>query len=366
MSMHNAKNERIKRRYYTWLKEARGQTEATIDQVASSIDRFEAYAKHADFRTFHVEKVKGFKAHLVEGVSARTNDRLSHATVYATLNALKAFFEWLAGQPGYKSAFAFGDWDYFRPTGITASIAKAHRPSRAPSLDEIHRVIELMPTTTETERRDRAVIACVIVTGARCNAVASFRLGHLNIERRVIHQDARTVKTKFRKSFETWFFRVGDDLEQIVIDWAQSLLAKGWGLDDPLFPSTCVAVGEAGQFAPCGVARTHWTSTGPIRTIFREAFARAGLPYPNPHSFRETLAAFGRDVCTSLAEMQAWAQNLGHESLTTTFGSYGKVAPAEQGALIRNAGRKSGLADDKIDRVLAMLSEVKGALPPTA
>jgi hypothetical protein len=57
------------------------------------------------------------------------------------------------------------------------------------------------------------------------------------------------------------------------------------------------------------------------------------LPYPNPHSFRETLAAFGRDVCTSLAEMQAWAQNLGHESLTTTFGSYGKVAPAEQGAL---------------------------------
>ena len=51
MSMHNAKNERIKRRYYTWLKEARGQTEATIDQVASSIDRFEAYAKHTDFRT---------------------------------------------------------------------------------------------------------------------------------------------------------------------------------------------------------------------------------------------------------------------------------------------------------------------------
>jgi integrase/recombinase XerD len=57
MRNHNARNERIKRKYYTWLKEARGQSEATIDQVSSSIDRFDAYAKHADFASFHVEKV---------------------------------------------------------------------------------------------------------------------------------------------------------------------------------------------------------------------------------------------------------------------------------------------------------------------
>jgi integrase len=364
--MHNAKNERIKRRYYIWLKEARGQSEATIDQIAASIDRFEAYTKCADFRTFHIEKVKAFKIRLSEDTSARTSERLSHATVYSTLSALKAFFEWLAGQPGYKGAFAFGDWHYFGPSGITASIAKAHRPSRAPSLDEIRRVIELMPTDTEVERRDRAVIALIAVSGARVNAVASFRLGHLDIERRVIHQDARTVKTKFRKSFETWFFPVGEDLEQIVIDWAQSLREKGWRSDDPLFPNTLVAVSRAGQFASCGIARAHWTSTGPIRAIFRIAFARAGLPYPNPHSFRETLAALGREVCASLAEMQAWAQNLGHESMTTTFGSYGKVAPAEQGELVRRAGKKPIATDDKIDRVLAILGEVKSALPPAS
>ena len=137
MRNHNARNERIKRKYYTWLKEARGQSEATIDQVSSSIDRFETYAKHADFASFHVEKVKAFKAHLADQVSARTKDRLSHATVYATLNALRSFFEWLSGQPGYKQSFAFGDWDYFTPTSVTASVAKAHRPSRAPTLAEI-------------------------------------------------------------------------------------------------------------------------------------------------------------------------------------------------------------------------------------
>ena len=44
---------------------------------------------------------------------------------------------------------------------------------------------------------------------------------------------------------------------------------------------------------------------------------------------------YGRENCAGFAAMQAWAQNLGHDSLTTTFGSYGKVAPSEQGKLVR-------------------------------
>lgn len=336
MRNDNAKNERIKRKYYIWLREARGQSEATIDQVSSSIDRFEAYAKYADFGSFHTEKVKAFKAHLTDQLSARTKGRLSHATVYATLNALKAFFQWLAGQPGYRQSFKFGDWDYFSPNGATVSIAKAYRPSRAPTVAEIRRVVHAMPTATERDRRDRAVIAFLAITGARVSAAASLQLAQVNVERRVVFQDARVVKTKFRKSFETWFFPIGEDLEAIVIEWVRYLLnEKRWVSTDPLFPSTRVAVNELGLFDAGGLERKHWASTGPIRDIIREAFGRVGLPYPNPHSFRETLAAFGRENCRSLAEMQAWAQNLGHESMTTTFGSYGKVSADQQAKLVR-------------------------------
>jgi hypothetical protein len=144
---------------------------------------------------------------------------------------------------------------------------------RAPTLAEIRRVIGLMPTTTDTERRDRAVVAFIAITGARVSAVASFRLGHINIERRVVFQDARDVRTKFRKTFETWFFPVGDDLEQIIVDWVRFLLNdKGWGTHDPLFPSTDVGLNDAGQFGPIGLARAPWSSTGPVRDILREAF----------------------------------------------------------------------------------------------
>ena len=337
MRTHNARNERIKRKYNDYLKEARGQSEATVDQIASSIDRLEVYTKHADFAIFHTERVKAFKQHLVDQVSERTRARLSHATVYATLSALRAFVQWLAGQRGYKQSFSFGDWDYFTPNGATASIAKAHRPSRAPTLEEVRRVVRLMPASTEVERRNQAVVAFLTLTAGRVSAVASFQLGHFDIERRVVLQDARVVRTKNRKTFSTWLFPVDDDFEEIVISWAKHLLhEKGWKADDPLFPSTRVAVQPSGGFGGGEIHRKPWASTGPIRKIVCEAFHRADLPYPNPHAFRETVVAYGRENCVGWAAMQAWAQNLGHDSLTTTFGSYGKVSQEEQGRLVRS------------------------------
>ncbi len=57
------------------------------------------------------------------------------------------------------------------------------------------------------------------------------------------------MNTKFSKSFTTWFFPVGDDIRQIVIDWVKFLRQKRlWGLDDPLFPATKVVVGSNQRF----------------------------------------------------------------------------------------------------------------------
>ena len=359
--MHHPDNERIKRRYLSFLKETRGFAEPTLDQVATAIDRFQTDTQFRDFKAFHIEQVKSFKRHLSEQLAVRTKEPLSHATIYSTLNTLKAFFEWLAGQPGYKKCFSFGDWQYFSPSGITASVAKAHRPRGAPTLAQVRHVIQSMPSQNEIERRDRALIAFVIVTGVRCTALTSLKLRHVDIERRVLFQDARVVKTKFRKTFETWFFPVGQELEALVIDWARFLIEeKLWGLDDPLFPNSRMAIGAAGHFERAGLDRKPWSSTGPIRAIFRDAFEAARLPYAHPHSFRHTLVALGRERCKSWAEMQAWAQNLGHESLTTTFGSYGKVGTHEQGDLVRNAGKERVSDAKRLDRLEALMTNWSG------
>ena len=42
MTTHNAGNERIKRRYFTYLKEAKRHSEPTVDAVAKALARFES------------------------------------------------------------------------------------------------------------------------------------------------------------------------------------------------------------------------------------------------------------------------------------------------------------------------------------
>ena len=222
----------------------------------------------------HIEQAKGFKRALADQRGHRSGDPLSKATLYATLTALKRFFIWLAGQPGYKSRISYSDAEYFNLSAKEARIAKATRPARIPTLEQIRHVIQSMPATTDIERRDRTLIAFTILTGARDGAIASFKLRHIDIAEGKIDQDAREVRTKFSKSFVTTFFPVGDDIRAVVVDWVAYLrFAKLWGLDDPLFPATKVALlGDNLRFGAVGLDRKHWSNAGPIRTIFKEAF----------------------------------------------------------------------------------------------
>ena len=74
------------------------------------------------------------------------------------------------------------------------------------------------------------------------------------------------------------------------------------------------------------------------KDFFRQmpnAFVHAGLPYFNPHIFRNTLVQLGQEACKTPEQFKAWSQNLGHEKVLTTFLSYGEVACQRQGEIIR-------------------------------
>jgi hypothetical protein len=66
---------------------------------------------------------------------------------------------------------------------------------------------------------------------------------------------------------------------------------------DPLFPATQLGLSKAGGFVPIGLRRDSWTSSAPVREIFRKAFEGAGLPYFPPHSFRYMLVQLGEQIC---------------------------------------------------------------------
>ncbi len=340
MIKHNPENERIKRKYFAYLKEAKRHSEATVDVAATALSRFEEYNRYKDFRAFHFEQAIAFKKNLAQQKGQRSGEKLSKATLHATLKQLRAFFFWLAGQPGYKARLQYSDADYFNLSEKDTRIATAHREQKVPTLEQVRHVIDTMPAHTEIERRNRAVVAFIMRTGARDSAVASMKLKHVDLIEGCVYQDAREVKTKFSKTFTTYFFPVGDEVRGIVEDWVRFLREeKLWGNDDPLFPATRIALGQTRQFEAAGLERAHWSTATPIRAIFREAFERAGLQYFQPHSLRKTLARLGEQVCKSPEDFKAWSQNLGHEQVLTTFTSYGAVRPDRQAEIIRRLGK---------------------------
>ena len=337
MQKCNSANERIKRKYFTFLKEAKRQSEPTVDAAAKALSRFEAYNKYRDFKAFHFEQAVAFKNYLADQKGQQSGEKLSKATLHATLTQLKRFFQWLALQPGYKSRVQYADAEYFNLSDKDTRIATAKRQQKFPTVEQIKYVISKMPGNTEIERRDRALIAFTLLTGARDSAIASLKLKHVDLISGCVDQDARQVKTKFSKTFSTFFFPVGEEIRAIVSEWVSYLRNEIlWGNDDPLFPATQVVLGFNRQFAAGGLAREHWRTASPIRSIFQAAFISAGLPYFNPHSFRNTIAQLGEEVCKTPEQFKAWSQNLGHEKVLTTFTSYGEVACHRQGEIIRN------------------------------
>lgn len=340
MAKHNPANERTKRAYFIYLSEARRRNDASIDAVAKALARFEDATACKDFGKFHREQAVAFKRKLDEMTAARSGERLSRATVHSTLSALRSFFIWLADQPGYKRKISYSDADYFNLAEKDVRIARAVREKPFPTLAQVNHVLTTAPAQTDIEKRDRALIALILLTGARDGAVASLRLKHLDIAEGRLDQDAREVKTKFSKTFTTWFFPVEGPARDVLAEWVAHLRdTLLWSDSDPLFPATRMIVGPEGGFVAGGLKREAWSTAEPIRRIFRQAFERAGLPYFKPHSLRDTLVQFGEQTCRSPEEFKAWSQNLGHEKVMTTFSSYGAVASHRQAALIRGMGR---------------------------
>ncbi len=188
------------------------------------------------------------------------------------------------------------------------------------------------------------------------------KLKHVNLAAGCVEQDPREVKTKFSKTFTTYFFPVGDEIRRIVEEWVAFLREEMlWGNDDPLFPATRVALGPSRQFKAVGLERAFWRSATRIRTNFQDAFARAGLPYFNPHSFRNTLVRLGQSVCHTPEEFKAWSQNLGHDTVLTTFLSYGQVESPRQGEIIRAlAAPPLAAKADVIELAKALVQEMRG------
>lgn len=331
----NEENERIKRAYHIFLAEARRCDQSTCLKSADSILRFEKSNGYKSFKAFHIEQVRRFKQSLNNEKSVTTGKPLSKATISGILRANKAFFEWLSQKPGYKSRIAFQDAEYFNQNAKDARIAHAQRPSRYPTLAQCRHAFDAMPEQTDIEKRNKALFACLMITGARDGALSSLRLKHVDLVDGTLFQDARDVRTKNSKTFTTYFMPVDPIYRTVFASWVRYLREDLlFGHDDPLFPPPLM--GNVGtKFTVIGLRRDCYASAGPLRDVIKNAFANADLPQFAPHSFRKTLVRWADKHYPTRAAFKAFSQNIGHDSIVTTSGAYLPITEEQQADLIR-------------------------------
>jgi integrase len=340
MTSYNAENERIKRRYFEWEKEANGKSTQTINNIRVALYLFEKCTSFKYFAQLNKDSIVAFKKELMKKENRKTNKPISKTYLLHTTKHLIDFFKWLSWQNGYKRKIHVPDTAYFNLSDKDIQTAHAPAHKKIPTINQIECVIKNMPAGTEIEKRNRALIAFLVLTGVRVNAAISLKLKHVFVDEGYIEQDPNEVKTKFGKKIVTYFFPVDELFKNIFVDWINFLKTeKHFDYESPLFPKTKLELDQNNQFVCEHLDSEHWQSTTTIREIVENAFETSGFQRYTPHSFRDLLVRLSYDLCKTPAQFKAWSQNLGHNSPLTTFTSYGHIPTYNQGEIIKNLGK---------------------------
>ncbi len=334
----NGSNVRMRHKYLDYLKQAKGRDEKTLDKVAAALSEFETAIAGKDFKRFDRSWGERFKAHLAKARNRRTKKPLSPSTIDATLAYVKGFILWLADQPGFKSRVGYSDAEYFNNSQRGRRVAHARRAIPYPSMGQALHAFQAMPERDKFERRDKALFAFFMLTGARDGAVASLLLKHINLFDGHVFQDPRDVATKNAKLIDTWFFPVDPLYRDFFAGWVTYLReVELFGDTDALFPKAEMGIVDQ-RFEKIGLSRAGYSSGAPLNAIIKEAFRRVQMQPFTPHAFRKTLALYGDEICARMEQRKAWSMNLGHEHMATTVNSYIPVSKERQGELIRGLG----------------------------
>jgi integrase/recombinase XerD len=364
MPKTNLQNERIKRRYFDWLKEAEGLANSTIEKVERSIILWEDFTQMDDFRNFNSTAAKAFKKWLSERKNQNTSQPISLTTRHHYLICLSDFFKWLSGQQGYKSRISTDDIAYLKLDKKETKIALNPTRRRYPTLEIVQKVVQSIQPQNEVDRRDQALIAFTLLSGMRDEAITTLPLGCLNLETLEVHQNPeKGVKTKFSKDILTTLFVFDPKLLRVIQAWVDYLKKDKLFTDqDPLFPATKTEQESSDSycFTSEKIEQRFWKTTNSIRNIFKRRFEQAGQEYFSPHTFRHLATKLAIDLCSTPAEFKAVSQNLGHENVATTMFDYARLPDDEVSKKVKNiTSNKGGENDEDVIKRLLKDYDIK-------
>ncbi|NCO03586.1 MAG: site-specific integrase [Alphaproteobacteria bacterium] len=319
---YNPANERVKYKYRQHLRGIDHKDEKTIIASLKNIRDYELFMDFAGFEKFNSHIASKY-------VQSLLNSDVSSSYITDTLRALKDFLRWLERQRGYRSKINYNDIDFLNVSRNHRNAAKAKEYQKSYSFDQILKTVRKMPSKTDKERRDKAMVSLQAICTLRISELRTVKLKNLIEQdgRYFIYVCPKNMNVKFGKTRHVVFIPLPDDIITNVIDWRDYLRSIGFSESDPLFPKVDNRFGTKNLLEQ-KIKKEIIKSDTTIRNVFKKAFIEAGFEYIRPHSFRSTLARYAQTQ--SPAFLNAVRQNLGHESIDTTLSSYGHLSVDDQ------------------------------------
>lgn len=359
----NYENEKLKRRYRKYLLGPQGMAESTVVTIERALSQYEKLFSGEEFSRFNQRRAVEFKRHLEK--LAWESRKLSGNSAYHNLRQLKQFFSWLADQPGFKKKISHDAVSYLTLDNHKTQEVLSPKEQKSPSLDYVVRLVASIKPETEIARRDRALIAFLLLSGMRDFAVATLPIGCFDPQSLTVHQDPRRgVRTKYAKTIVTRLMIFDQNLIEPIIDWHRYLVTERlFPNTAPFFPKSKVEQITGRMSYVCtGVSDQFWKNGNAIRDILKKRSAEAELDYFKPHSFRHAAVLLGMQRCATPEEFKAVSQNIGHSHVMTTLQTYGNL-PADRLRHVMGqidfAGTGGGRENEVFRQFMALLKEAK-------
>ncbi len=319
--LYNAVNERIKYKYRIHLKRLGRKDEKTIIEIMKHLRGFEAFINFGGFSCYNETIADKYINYLLRG-------DFSLSYIDNGLRVLKTFLQWLERQRGYKSKINYNHIDYLSLSNNQRKTAKATEYKQSYQYEQILKTIRQMPEKTIMDKRNKAIISVQALCGFRVSELRTIKIKNLIQEEGVyfIHANPKDMKIKYAKTRQANFMPI-PELINNILNWKDYLIKQGFKPEQPLFPQISNSFNQH-NLLETNLTANEIKSNTTIRDVFRKAFESAGFEYIRPHNFRHTITRYAEKQTPEF--FNAVRQSLGHNSIDTTFNSYGQLSSSEQ------------------------------------
>lgn len=200
------------------------------------------------------------------------------------------------------------------------------------TLEDVVRLVNV-PASTTAQRRTRAAVAFLFLSGMRVGAFVTLPIKCVDIAQfKVIQAPAMGVHTKNSKAAVTWLLNI-PELIAVILEWDREIRR--------VLPPDAYWYAHLSRFGELTTERPKGNRDEvrhEVRDCLVDLCARAGIDYLSPHKLRHGFAVHSLKRAKTVAQLKAVSQNLMHSNMGITDGIYGRLVDDDVRDIITGLG----------------------------